>query len=67
MLEESAGKRIKCHLAKSLTGQRREADDPATAFLSDGFSIYKAIQVISSDPCLLESGTVPEASISHLV
>lgn len=43
MLEESAGKRMKCHLAKSLTGQRREADDPATAFLSDGFSVYKAV------------------------
>lgn len=43
MLEESAGKRMKCHLAKSLTGQRREADDPATAFLSDSFSVYKAV------------------------
>lgn len=43
MLEESAGKRMKCHLAKSLTGQRKEADDPATAFLSDGSGVYKAV------------------------
>ena len=29
------------HLAKSLDGWKREAGDPATAFLRGGFSVYK--------------------------